>query len=207
MSLLNGSWTSYTFFENLFSSKESYLYYRYQLITWKVATIISTYMHLAANSIIFIDLYLTLKNPFYPREKRVSRYNIFLLVVFIFSAINILYSIISQGTNLNLYDKSRQKISINLFVLYTSVLFLFTVVPTLLVIFKLCRKGTSEKLRAKVIRRHLIFFSIYILSILAVFEDQYDLITFLIEIGYPVCDQEDDIEYRNCKKINSAHTK
>jgi len=142
---------------------------------------ITTYMHLAANSIIFIDLYLTLKNPFYPREKRVSRYNLFLLVVFIFSAINIIYSIVTAGTNLNLYDKTRQSTSIVLFVLFTSVLYLFTVVPTLLVIFKLCRKGTSKKLRAKVIRRHLIFFSIYILSILAVLEDQYDVITKIIE--------------------------
>ena len=61
-------------------------------------------MHLAANSIIFIDLYLTLKNPFYPREKRVSKYNAFLLVVFVFSAINIIVSIIADGTNLNMYD-------------------------------------------------------------------------------------------------------
>ena len=203
MSILNGPWSSYTFFENDFSSKDSYYYYRYQLITWKVATIISTYMHLAANSIIFIDLYLTLKNPFYPREKRVSKYNIFLLVVFIFSAINILYSIGNKGTNLNLYDKSRQTIAISIFGLYTLVLFLFTVVPTLLVIFKLCRKGTSKKLRAKVIRRHLIFFSIYILSILAVFEDQNDTITNLINLYLPVCDEED----RTCKNNNSAHTK
>ena len=97
----------YKSFELDFSSKESYLFFRYQLITWKVLTIITTYMHLAANSIIFIDLYLTLKNPFYPREKRVAKYNIFILVVFIFSAINIIYSIVTAGTNLNLYDKSR----------------------------------------------------------------------------------------------------
>ena len=143
---------------------------------------ISTYMHLAANSIIFMDLYLTLKNPFYPREKRVAKYNIFLMVVFLFSAINIIYSIVAEGTNLNLYDSSRQSTAIIIFIFYTSVLFLFTVVPTLLVTFKLCRKGTSKKLRVKVIRRHMIFFSIYILTILSVFEDQFDIVTKLILI-------------------------
>lgn len=128
-------------------------------------------MHLAANSIIFIDLYLTLKNPFYPREKRVFSYKIFLLVVFLFSGTNILYSIIYEGTNLNLYDKDRQSGAIFYFILYTSILTSFTIVPTILVIFKLCRKGTSKDLRAMVIRRHIIFFSIYILLILSVVDE------------------------------------
>jgi hypothetical protein len=104
LSFLYKSWESYASFENDFTSKSSYLYFRFQLITWKDTTMISTYMHLAANSIIFMDLYLTLKNPFYPREKRVTKYNIFLMVVFFFSAINIIYSIETSGTNLNLYD-------------------------------------------------------------------------------------------------------
>jgi len=38
-------------------------------------------------TIIFIDLYLTLKNPFQPRRKRQKYYNIFLIAIFIFSAV------------------------------------------------------------------------------------------------------------------------
>lgn len=34
-------------------------------ISWKIVSYISIYLNLAANSLIFIDLYLTIRNPFY----------------------------------------------------------------------------------------------------------------------------------------------
>ena len=36
----------------------------------------------ATNSVIFIDLYLSLKNPFYERARRAKVYYIFLIFVF-----------------------------------------------------------------------------------------------------------------------------
>jgi uncharacterized membrane protein YhaH (DUF805 family) len=38
-------------------------------------------------TIIFIDLYLTLKNPFQPRRKRQKYYNVFLIAIIIFSVV------------------------------------------------------------------------------------------------------------------------
>ena len=38
------------------------------IITW------STIMYMTAYSAVFLDLYLTIKNPFYPRRKRMSIY-------------------------------------------------------------------------------------------------------------------------------------
>ena len=72
-------------------------------------------MYLAADGLILVDLYLTLKNPFYPREKRMLAYDIFLLLVFLTSCIISIYDILTAGTKLNLYDKTRQSLGLELF--------------------------------------------------------------------------------------------
>jgi hypothetical protein len=84
--------------------KLSYSAFKLQIFCHKVLVIASTYLQFAANSVILVDLYLTLKNPFYPRNKRVPVYNIFLLLVFIFILTNIIYAFIYDEISLNLYD-------------------------------------------------------------------------------------------------------
>ena len=87
-----------------FTPEIKYLIFKQFIISWKVMVITFTYLHLGANSVIFIDLYLTLRNPFYPRKKRVWKYRIFLLMILIFALINMLKSIFTYQTSLNLYD-------------------------------------------------------------------------------------------------------
>ena len=87
-----------------FTPETKYLIFKQFIISWKVMVITFTYLHLGANSVIFIDLYLTLKNPFYPRKKRVWKYRIFLLMILVFALINMLKSIFTYQTSLNLYD-------------------------------------------------------------------------------------------------------
>ena len=103
---------------------------------------------LAAHSIVFMDLYFTLKNPFYPRGKRVIWYQIYLLICFLFGVLMAM-STLSEEAYVSI-----------MFYVYLSLYFL-TLVPTVLVSFKLCKKGTSKTLRKLVVRRHLIFFAIY----------------------------------------------
>lgn len=48
----------------------------------------SIYLNLLFNSIVFIDLYLTIKNPFYPREQRAKVYWAVVAVVIILFCIS-----------------------------------------------------------------------------------------------------------------------
>ena len=101
---LSLEWSKFNFnpdYEDIFFS------FKTLLIMWKTICISMTYMQLTANSIIFIDLYLTLKNPFYPRKKRMLAYNLILIVVMIISSSTLLLSIANEGTSLNLYDSKR----------------------------------------------------------------------------------------------------
>ena len=101
---------------------------------------------LAAYSVVFIDLYLTLKNPFYPRGKRVIWYKIYLILCFLVGLTMII-------KNPDSYVKITLTIYISLYVM--------TLIPAFLVVVRLCKKGTSKQLRKLVVRRHLIFFAIY----------------------------------------------
>jgi hypothetical protein len=47
-----------------------------------------------------------------------------------------------------------------------------TLIPSILVIKRLCKKGTSREVRMKVIKRHISFLVIYLICIVQVIEDQ-----------------------------------
>ena len=55
----------------------------------------STYGCVTLNCILFIDLYLTLSNPFYPRKKRVIYYYLFTFVVVVLIFYTTTYSLIN----------------------------------------------------------------------------------------------------------------
>ena len=82
--------------QDFFNPNSKYLTLRVLIIAWKVIVISVSFLNIACNSILFFDMYLTLKNPFYPRKKRVLYYYIFLTVVLLASLTNIIYSIYSN---------------------------------------------------------------------------------------------------------------
>jgi hypothetical protein len=73
--------------------------------SWKLLTTVSAYLTLAANSLVFIDLYLTIRNPFYPRKKRFQKYLIILGSMTLFFTTILFLSIKNEGTDLFLYSK------------------------------------------------------------------------------------------------------
>ena len=90
------SWANATSMENVYNNL-----LRLQL-SQKSIYEFSAFMNLFFNSIVFIDLYLTIKNPFYPREHRSKFY--WLLTLIIFLSFSISYKIFDpQGPGLN-YD-------------------------------------------------------------------------------------------------------
>jgi hypothetical protein len=132
-------------------------------------------LNILVNSFIFIDLFLTINNPFYPRFKRVRWYAIILLgsTIGLFSCLN--KSIKDNGTSIALYDRDAQGLLINILQILTICSIVISFVPFLLVLVRLRKKGTSKDLRNKVFRRHVISFLLFLSIILRVVYMQWGL--------------------------------
>ena len=105
------------------------------------------------NAIIFVDLYLTLKNPFYPREKRTMYY--YLLTACAMLTWIVIYFIIKP-------DENVQIISDIVFNIST----LIPIISTFSVLRRLCLRGTSRKLKNIMCRRYFSYLCIYLLLII-----------------------------------------
>ena len=97
------------------------------IVSWKVLFATLLQLNIVTNGLIYIDLYLTLKNPFYPRSKRAIKYYFILLFVFLMSSSVSYYTYTSKTITLKIYDKllplSLQfKIIVILFVISTTVI-------------------------------------------------------------------------------------
>ena len=51
---------------------------------WKVLFYVGTLLQIGLNSMVYLDLWLTLRNPFYPRRKRNKYYNIAILTIIVY---------------------------------------------------------------------------------------------------------------------------
>jgi hypothetical protein len=131
-------------------------------------------MCILVNSFIFIDLYLTIKNPFFPRSKRCRWYattTFLFCLVFTFILIE---SISELGTGTTLYGESQKEVN-TVFKYFTVILVLITFVAFILVLNRLVKKGTSADLRKKVCRRHVVNFLLFLSIILRVFFMQWGI--------------------------------
>ena len=148
----------------------STLYY-----SWKVSVKVSIAMGITANAIIFMDLYLSLSNPFYPRAKRLPKYYLFMGFILIWTLLNSVYGVKAQALNNANVVPKWAKSSILQSRYYILLLAVFIIIPVILTVYRLSLKGTSEKLRKMVIRRHLIFASVYGLRVATIVYDRnYD---------------------------------
>lgn len=142
------------------------------LIYWKVSFIVGTHLQLALNSIIFFDLWLTLRNPFYPRRKRNKYYNTFFLLVLTYSSTFTIIYLTKNDISLTLYDFDKEFVMWAFRVLLSS-LFLLVIIPMIGTLLILCRRGTSKELRRKVLKYHIAFFLLYSISMIASAYDQW----------------------------------
>ena len=56
------------------------------IISWKIIFAVLLQLTIITNGLIYIDLYLTLINPFYPRHKRAPKYYLVLLIVLVMAS-------------------------------------------------------------------------------------------------------------------------
>ena len=137
---------------------------------------------------IFLDLYFTLKNPFYPRVKRVSVYYIFLAFVVVFTSLNIVILNFYGANEIKLIDETdeMEPQHLQIDILYyplTLILSIMTITSYLLVMIRLLKKGTSKKLRSTVVRRYTFLFVLYLIAILDCIDDQTDFLHAILPGG------------------------
>ena len=143
----------------------AFMAYYVSLTGWRIVIANSTYLCLAANSIAFFDLYLSLKNPFYPRSKREPLY--FGLLVLVIPLTSFLVMMILTNANENpfvseFYPLGDDKKSY-VILLSPIVLVLAAIIPLIMSYKKLSRKGTSKELKMVVKRRYMLYFFFYLI--------------------------------------------
>ena len=99
---------------------------------------------LTLNCIIFIDLYFTLKNPFRKRSSRCSLYWLGSLVILMIVLLILIYT----WDPVKIRDRSKglNELTIPFFALFSFILYV-AFISFILVIKRLCMKGTSKNLR------------------------------------------------------------
>lgn len=92
---------------------------------------LSLTLMMTSNFIIYLDLYLTIKNPFFPRDKRVKYYIIFIVFMFLLMLIMLLLTKIDPS-----FGEDYPAVNVTLLV-YVIMYMVGTFLSILLVIFRL----------------------------------------------------------------------
>jgi hypothetical protein len=79
-----------------------------------------TIMSMITNSLILIDLFLTLRNPFYPREKRAKKYQIAQILTFLIALGVIFHSEIKTvSSTIKLYSDQIRRANFDELIIYS----------------------------------------------------------------------------------------
>ena len=144
---------SRTAFNNIESPEDMYIAMKlitnFNLYIYDVAM----YLDFHFNSIIFIDLYLAIKNPFAGCGGRAKYF-------YASSTIITMYIIISKIIASFVLNKT-DDLSFLLYILYSSFLLVPCFIFTALVLLRLNKKGTSSDLKNTILKRHIIYFVLY----------------------------------------------
>jgi len=141
-----------------------------QLLTnnWQLLSILPIYLSLILNCVVIIDLYLTLKNPFYPNKKRLPKLW-GLVILFMITPSYLVYLL--YGT------PSWEDLTIisDTFLALSATTLVLMLIPIVLVINRLRKRGTSPALRKKVVNTYVIYMIVYSLTAFGIVNDQSSL--------------------------------
>ena len=134
------------------------------MVCWfRIIRILTGNLELILNSIIIIDLYYTMRNPFVKRQSRVKYYVMFIAVCVIgLLAYYVVHYYNYMGSNMmisiepSIADSPRYEYYSRLIVLTYACLCFFRV------LFRLCAPGTSQTLRWRVTWRFILYFLVFL---------------------------------------------
>jgi hypothetical protein len=122
-------------------------------MVWMAVRFGNLYMGIMLNSIVIIDLYLTLKNPFYPRAKRgVSYWTVIIIFMVVFFS-----QLVQKENRFKDPPVSMDHVRPTLKKAFW-ILLPMTIVSFVGAVVRLFGKGTSSKMRRQVVRVYLIYF-------------------------------------------------
>ena len=122
------------------------------------------------NSIVFIDLYLTLRNPFFPRQKRYPMY----IIMFCFCNI---YKLTTYFIYTNYSGFVKNKIIEYIIILWVSAINYLIDAAVMIFIFKfLLTKGTERNLKTKLFFRYFAYGIFFIFHIILTYFQYKDTI-------------------------------
>lgn len=119
----------------------------------------SNIMDVAMNTLIFLDLYWTIQDPFQPTRFRTRYYLVGLLLLLCIQMIIMNYFWTFQSVFV--LDRGSLMLAGVLFTLI-----LASIYSSVLLYIRLNKKGTSRELKRKVLKRNYVYFSIFMLSAL-----------------------------------------
>lgn len=76
---------------------------KFAIIVWKVFTILSQTMNIITNAIVIYDIYVVLRNPFYPRQKRCNQYALIITTISLVLMVYLFCVIDANQLSLSLY--------------------------------------------------------------------------------------------------------
>jgi hypothetical protein len=125
------------------------------------------HLNFLGNTLLSLDLYLTVVNPFQPRAHRMKFYYLVLVAGFIFWTFYLVF--VMQVQTYHRDFKKTPKFGLVLAISYITLALLAQVV----VLIRLCKKGTSRTLRIDVFSRNLAYLIVYSLSVLKSLDAMY----------------------------------
>lgn len=123
---------------------------------------LSMYLNLYFNSVIFIDLFMTLRNPFYAATTRIKMF--FLFAVLQAVAIIITFGAAKIEAKVNPgYDVKDDEVW---YMYGQNVWAVVTFFVSMCIMFRLLVKGTPDELRKVVVKQHMLYLVFYLIFIL-----------------------------------------
>lgn len=111
-------------------------------------------LDMAMNTMIFVDLYLTLIDPFQSRSTRMKYYYLVGLTTIVGTLLIIVYYSMRTADEALLPE--------NFLFVYMNIIFvLASFMSFSLVLIRLCMKGTSKELRTRILKSHVSYFVIF----------------------------------------------
>ena len=152
---------------NNITLEQSYYVVYLDLITWKQIDFISLFTTLLLNCLLFLDIYLVLRNPFYPRYNRCKKYTLTSIVMVFIVMIVTMNNISMYGITINMYQHVDSPFYF-MFLFFSCILTCASIVPFVLVQIRMKRTGTSAALRRKMYKNNTVFFILYMLLMLQI---------------------------------------
>ena len=133
-------------------------------------TICFSTLNILLNCLLFIDLFLTMRNPFYQRSKRIPKYYAlaFLLIAIINCTIYLTFVEPKDGDIFSFHEKGQGTKFLELIKNASFILIFAPILSTILVVSRLMSKGTSKDLKRKICIRHLVYFFLFMLSFVGI---------------------------------------